>query len=850
MTQNGVVESETLVSSSASASQSAWTDPSIDGPKLAFNNGQVTGVTEDMNPILPDIAGPVSADWHFTQWNPGSWFDPADAIVAPPLVDPVLGQVAYEWQAVGSSIAVFGSPGNYTYALTDSDGNLRDLNLESGITPSADFTFDKQVTFTADERVAAASNFGPVDGASAANCFTVAFNRQDAAYYNPNLPTISIFLQVELSVAGSAPKAYASFNTSGGNIYNVVPGAEGNQYLPGNPDSGGLHQVSINLSSAVAQMTQWLAEADPSVGGAVLDLSKWSLTGEYIGIEASTGSSLTLDVAHPTVSRDPNQPVTQISAQTVSITGGADAQTPVTVDVESVAATPSRSGVLAAGDTVSFTVSGSSALVEQGTTAFLSLSDGGKATFSGEDGHGGLTFIYTVGSGDLSSDLKVVGVNLNGSTIDDTSGASLDVATLASASGTDTGLSVDATAPVVSGDAVQVDTATGEVVVTGDAFALAHPGLLGSASAQYGTPGLNVLSPSGPNALVLPDNLGQVAVIDNAASSTVVVGDGNDLTYSGSSNALIIGGIGNDTVLSGAGNDTIALGGGHNQIYAGSGDSVIYSESADLVQAGSGHDTVSVTGSNATINGGYGSSTLAVDDSAGSGTTINVSTGATVTGSSGSVTTINAYGDTTVHGGAGGTAYNEQNGTLKFVGLGGPVTVTGGPAAGNDTLYGASGSNIVLASQAHNNVFVGNDPNYGAGGNVTLNGGMADGGNQFWAGSGNASLIGGTGGDTMVGGMGSATMVGGIGSATNYFDLFKAGSGSSTDVTIENFGAVAANKLTFFEFGQAATSAALRDATQTSNGTTLHLDNGATITLEGISKSQLASINVGYTDPS
>ncbi len=809
----------------------------------------MTGITEDLNPVLPDITGPVSADWHFTQWNPGSWFDPADTIVDPPLVDPVLGQADYEWQAVGSSIAIFGSPGNYTYALTDSDGDLRDLNLESGVTPPASFTFDDQVTFTADERIAAASNFGPVDGASAANCFTVAFNRQDAAYYDPSLPTISIFLQVEMSVAGSVPKAYASFDASGGSIYNVVPGAEGNQYLPGNPDSGALHQVSINLSSAVAQMTQWLATADPAVGDAVLDLSKWSLTGEYIGIEASTGSSMTLNVAHPIVTRDPNQP-TQMSAQTVSINGGADAQTPVVVDIESVTATPGETGVLAAGDTVSFTVMGSSALAEQGTTASLSLSDGGSAVFSAANGSGGLIFTYTVGSGDLSPDLKVVALNLNGSTITDTSNASIDAASLASAAGIDTGIAVDATSPVVSGDAVQISTAAGGMVVlTGNQFAISHPELLGSASAQSGTQGLNTLSANSPNVLIVPNNLGQTAVIDNDASSTVVVGDGDDLTYSGSSNALIIGGAGNDTVLSGSGSDTIALGGGSNQIYTGSGHSIVYSQGADLVQAGSGNDTVSVTGSNATINGGYGASTLDVDDSAGSGTVINVSTGATVEGSSSSVTTINAYGDTTVHGGAGGTLYNEQNGTLKFVGLGGSVTVTGGPAAGNDTLYGASGSNVVLASQAHNNVFVANDPNYGADGNVTLDGGMADGGNQFWAGSGNASLIGGTGGDTMVGGTGNATMVGGIGSATNYFDLFASQSGASTDVTIENFGAVAANKLTLFEFGQAATSAALQNATQTGSGTVLHLDNGATIMLEGIEKSQLSAQNVFSTEP-
>ena len=95
--------------------QNAWTDPSIDGPKLQFNNGQVSGISEVMNPVLPDIPGPVSAGWHITQWNPGSWFDPADTITDPPVSDPVLGQALYGWQADGSSVDVFGSPGHYTY---------------------------------------------------------------------------------------------------------------------------------------------------------------------------------------------------------------------------------------------------------------------------------------------------------------------------------------------------------------------------------------------------------------------------------------------------------------------------------------------------------------------------------------------------------------------------------------------------------------------------------------------------------------------------------------------------------------------------------------------------------------
>ncbi len=826
--------------------QNAWTDPSVDGPKLQFNNGQVSGISEVMNPVLPNIPGPVSTGWHITQWNPGSWFDPADTIIAPPVSDPVLGQAIYGWQANGSSVDVFGTPGHDTYALTSGGGSLRDLNLEADTMPAATYTFDQQVTFTADERIAAASNFSPLDGASAANCFTVAFNRQDAPDYDPNLPTISFFLQVELGVAGAAPKAFATYGTSEGNIYNVVPGAEGNDYLPGNPDGGALHAVSINLSGAVAQMTRWLATVDGSLGSAVLDLSKWSLTGAYIGIESSGDTSMTLDVAHPIVTRDDGQAAT-VGGQLVAIAGGVDAADPILVDAAGITATPSRTGPLGTGDTITFTVAGTSALSQSGGTETLLLSDGGAATYTGTDANGNLLFTDTVQAGQTAADLEVTALALNGSTVGDHAGATLDLTTIPTATGANTGLVIRATEPSFSNGVATLPGTGAAVHVTNNAYLAAHPTMLQGMVPDYALAGLNTLTASSPNLLYIGDDLGTVAVTDNAPSSTIVIGDGSNLVYSGTANTTLIGGTGPDTVTAGAGNDTVALGTAANTVNLGRGNSLVVSQGADLINAGSGHDTIDVLGNNATINGGYGSSTLAIDDNAGANTIINVSTGATVTGASASVTTINAYGNTTVHGGAGGTLYNEQNGTLKFIGMGGNITVTGGEAAGNDTLYGASGTNVVLVSAAHDNVFVANDPAEGAGGSVTLNGAAASGGNEFWAGSGNATLIGGTGGDTLVGGYGDSTIIGGVGTSTNYFDLFAGHTSANTDLTIENFGAVASNRLTFFDFGQGAAGQALAGATETNGNTTLTLNNGATVTLLDVHRSALSLANVAST---
>lgn len=404
----------------------------------------------------------------------------------------------------------------------------------------------------------------------------------------------------------------------------------------------------------------------------------------------------------------------------------------------------------------------------------------------------------------------------------------------------------------MASDAVTVVGAgNSSVALTGNDYAYDHASMFQALTAQYAAAGFNSFSAS-TNLLVVADNSGNVGVLGGSASgvSAVVAGDGTNLSYIGGSGAAsVLGGAGNDTVLGGTGDDTVALGGGSNQIYLGSGSAMIYSEGSDFIQAGFGSDTVVVTGANATINGGYGSSTMSVDASTGTNVTINVVNGATITGSSFSPTTINSYGDTTVHGGAGGTVYNEINGTLRFVGVGASIAVTAGPSAGNDTLYGSDGSNILLTSQTHNNIFVANDSVQGDTGSVLMDGQFAGGGNQFWAGSGNATLIGGTGGDTMVGGSGSATMIGSAGStASNDYDLFADQSGSSTSLTIDNFHA-ASDKLTLFNFGQAATKAALTGAANTGNGTTLHLSNGASIFLNGVSSSALTNQNVLSTEP-
>ena len=80
------------------------------------------------------------------------------------------------------------------------------------------------------------------------------------------------------------------------------------------------------------------------------------------------------------------------------------------------------SGDLGAGSVVTLTLNLSEAVTVAGGTPTLTLNDGGTATYSGGSGSNALTFSYTVGAGQNTSDLAVSAVNLNSATVTDGAG--------------------------------------------------------------------------------------------------------------------------------------------------------------------------------------------------------------------------------------------------------------------------------------------------------------------------------------------------------------------------------------------------------------------------------------------
>ncbi len=347
--------------------------------------------------------------------------------------------------------------------------------------------------------------------------------------------------------------------------------------------------------------------------------------------------------------------------------------------------------------------------------------------------------------------------------------------------------------------------------LTSDNFGLALAQRFAGLTAYYAASATGTLTyPSNTNVMIVGSDAGTVAVDGPAASSALVVGDGTTLDYQGAGDTSISTGNGNDTIVGGVGsNDTIAAGTGNNLIDVSAASSAyVYSAGSDLVRTGAGIDTVFVDGggTQTTINGSGG---LVVENDASTGTAVNLS-----------------------------------GGSVRFIADSGTATVSGG----SDTLYGGSGAVLTLTSSSHNNILVANETKLIDGGSIVLDGSQATGGNQFWAGSGNATLIGGIGVDTLAAGTGHSTLTGGSGAA-NMFAFFTVQGGSGVEATITDFAAASGNSIALFDYGASGVATALASATQVGNDTQMTLSDGSEIVLSNFQKTDLTAADFTYTTP-
>lgn len=318
-------------------------NPSTNGPNFRFNNGQVIDGIEQYQDSIPNLSGTFNDDWDVTQWCSGSYFDPISPVLEDvEFKDNILGTPVATWQqgsindsAGNSSLSIYDSsessdasedgkilPG-YTYGIQVQGGKLNDVNLQTYKNLSTDVTFNHQINFTANERIANVS--GSTGLVSFGNNFTVNFNTVKKI---SGVPQLGIFLQsvvydsrgVETVEAG-----YSSLNgsNSGGKIYSPGDLTAISLYLGSmeynyngeldafSGDTSSFHNVSINLNAALDKIITILSSQDPQNASYYQDLSNWNLTGSYVGGEAGnlgtaqpSNSSATMDINNISITQD------------------------------------------------------------------------------------------------------------------------------------------------------------------------------------------------------------------------------------------------------------------------------------------------------------------------------------------------------------------------------------------------------------------------------------------------------------------------------------------------------------------------------------------------------------------
>jgi beta-glucanase (GH16 family) len=461
------------------------------------------------------------------------------------------------------------------------------------------------------------------------------------------------------------------------------------------------------------------------------------------------------------------------------------------------------SGNLAAGATVSLTVTFSEAVTVIGGAPTLALNDGGTAAYVSGSGTTALIFSYAVAAGQDAADLALATNNaiaLNGATLRDAAGNS---AVLTGANGYNPAgtLQIDTVAPTVS--AIATSPGTGQLA-TGGSVKLTVT-FSEVVTLTGGTPTLTLndggtatyVSGSGSNALVF-----SYTVAAGQSTADLALAASNAIALKG---AAIRDAAGNSAVLTGANgyNPTGTLqinsavintvvSGWWNTYNLGSG---IYNVSGTAggaqITLGDGNQTVNVTGTNNTLKTGNGNQTITfrgdsniVVTGAGAstinliGSYENVTVGATPTGT----TTISTTG-------FGEEVASSGKGNVVIIGPNGNSTVK--LADGDDTVtLGGSGNNVTVGVGTSTiNVGIGQGIVHAGGGSDTI---IATGWNNLLdAGPGMNFIHGGNGNDTFVlnaAGQGLDTIFGFAVSNSDKLDLTRTLASVAPSVDLTNVG--------------------------------------------------------------
>lgn len=287
--------------------------------------------------------------------------------------------------------------------------------------------------------------------------------------------------------------------------------------------------------------------------------------------------------------------------------------------------------------------------------------------------------------------------------------------------------------------------------------------LAGHLAKVFGSDGNDLIDVQGSDSSEIDAGAGRDTVLGTNGPDTVFGGMGRDSIETFAGADVISGGAGADTIQAGAGSDVVRGGAGNDSLFGQGGDDTMMGGSGcDLVHAGSGDDVMYGNGGIDNLRGGAGANiapvssrnlTLVSGSDAGqyqNGTLVN---GDLVTDAV--IVIRGTNGDDIVDASAvspiTAIVFHGKGGNDRFTGGGLANTVFGN--AGNDTIIGAAGTELVAYGCVGDDVIRGSslsDSLYGDAGNDFIEGGD---GEDFIAGdAGEDSIYAGPGGDTVYGG--------------------------------------------------------------------------------------------------
>ena len=306
---------------------------------------------------------------------------------------------------------------------------------------------------------------------------------------------------------------------------------------------------------------------------------------------------------------------------------------------------------------------------------------------------------------------------------------------------------------------------------------------------------------------------GNDTLTGSAGNDSLDGGDGNDNLSGGDDNDSLSGGTGNDTLTGSLGNDALYGGTGDDALDGGDGDDVLYGQGGfDGIAGGAGSDYAEVDYTALTTNLTINSITGTVSD----GTITKAFSGIERVYLRTGVGNDNLDLSQTNYNNGNYWDYQATNTSANIGGGAGNDTIIGG--SGRDVLYGEAGDDILKGGDNPNIYYDygygdqldggdGNDSLYGEAGGDRLTGGTGndlldggDGNDYLWGNVGNDTLAGGSnedvlygedgndnlsgndGNDNLQGGLGDDALDGGIGDDALYgqggFDAYIGGDGT------------------------------------------------------------------------